>query len=364
MTTHIAAERFPAGEHLAEELEARGWTQVDFAEILGRPPQFVSEIISGKKEITRESAAQIAAALGTSPEFWLNLQDSYLLWVQDQDQNTQQSLSEVKKRARLQELAPITLLRKRGFITAASVDGQTSEILHLFGMKSLDEQPHFKVAARRSNTDEKLSVLQNAWVACVRAVAAKAKVPSYSSARLKAVAQKLPGLSRQPESLAGFPQLFSEAGVKLVYVEAFPGGKFDGCAFLGEDKSPVIGVSGRGKRLDKVLFTIFHEIAHILLDHLKPNGEAIIDDLKSKPGRSDDLEAEADELAAELAIPGGPPAIPGRINMGWVEREAAQINVHPVVLIGRLQNDEQLAWNSSLARGMPTATKQLEKWHL
>lgn len=73
------AEVFPAGEHLADELEARGWTQVEFAEILGRPTQFVSEIIQGKKEITRDSAAQIGAALGTSAEFWLNLQNSYSL---------------------------------------------------------------------------------------------------------------------------------------------------------------------------------------------------------------------------------------------------------------------------------------------
>lgn len=67
------------GEILADELDARGWTQVDFAEVLGRPEQFVSEIISGKKEITHESADQIGAALGTSAEFWLNLQNSSLL---------------------------------------------------------------------------------------------------------------------------------------------------------------------------------------------------------------------------------------------------------------------------------------------
>lgn len=78
MTT-IVADLFPVGEILADELDARGWTQTDFAEVLGLPAQFVSEIISGKKEITRESAAQIGAALGTSTEFWLNLQNSYLL---------------------------------------------------------------------------------------------------------------------------------------------------------------------------------------------------------------------------------------------------------------------------------------------
>ncbi|MGO2613162.1 MULTISPECIES: HigA family addiction module antitoxin [Corynebacterium] len=81
-------------------MDARGWTQAAFAEILGRPAQFVSEIISGKKEITRESAEQISAALGTSAEFWLNLQDSYLLWKQAQDSHTRESLDAVATRAR------------------------------------------------------------------------------------------------------------------------------------------------------------------------------------------------------------------------------------------------------------------------
>ena len=71
----VLAEVFPAGEFLADELDARGWTQAEFAAILDRPAQFVSEIISGKKEITRESAAQIGAALGTSAEMWLSLHD-------------------------------------------------------------------------------------------------------------------------------------------------------------------------------------------------------------------------------------------------------------------------------------------------
>ena len=75
----IVADISPVGEILADELDARGWTQTDFAEVLGHPTQFVSEIISGEKEITRESASQIGAALGTSAEFWLNLQNSYLL---------------------------------------------------------------------------------------------------------------------------------------------------------------------------------------------------------------------------------------------------------------------------------------------
>jgi HTH-type transcriptional regulator/antitoxin HigA len=67
------------GEVLAMELDARGWSQRKFAQILGKPPQAVNEILRAKKQITPETALRIAAALGTSPELWLNLEAEYRL---------------------------------------------------------------------------------------------------------------------------------------------------------------------------------------------------------------------------------------------------------------------------------------------
>ncbi|MFV1951765.1 MAG: HigA family addiction module antitoxin [Nitrospinota bacterium] len=65
------------GEILKEELDARGWTLGDFAEITGKPLQAINQIIACKKAITPETAILFSKALGTSPEFWLNLEDSY-----------------------------------------------------------------------------------------------------------------------------------------------------------------------------------------------------------------------------------------------------------------------------------------------
>jgi HTH-type transcriptional regulator/antitoxin HigA len=74
------AEAFPSGEYLRDELEARGWTQSQFARIIGRPLQLVNEIINGRKRITEQTALEIAAALGTSARVWLNLENTYRLW--------------------------------------------------------------------------------------------------------------------------------------------------------------------------------------------------------------------------------------------------------------------------------------------
>lgn len=74
------AEAFPAGEYLSDELRERGWTIVEFAEILGSPVEAVSEILNDRKEITRATAQEIGAAMGTSAETWLRLEDTYRLW--------------------------------------------------------------------------------------------------------------------------------------------------------------------------------------------------------------------------------------------------------------------------------------------
>ena len=41
MAQRINPEAFTPGEYIREELGERGWTQLDLAEILGRPPQVV-----------------------------------------------------------------------------------------------------------------------------------------------------------------------------------------------------------------------------------------------------------------------------------------------------------------------------------
>lgn len=79
MVMRRPAEVFPPGEILRDELEERGWTQTDLAEIIGRPVGLVNEIIKGKRGISPETAREFSAAFGTSPEFWMNLDAIYQL---------------------------------------------------------------------------------------------------------------------------------------------------------------------------------------------------------------------------------------------------------------------------------------------
>ena len=77
--TVTPAMAFPPGDYLRDELEERGWTEKEFAEILGRPAQTISEILNGRKQIVPDTALAIGEALNTSAEVWIGLQTAYNL---------------------------------------------------------------------------------------------------------------------------------------------------------------------------------------------------------------------------------------------------------------------------------------------
>ena len=68
------------GEVLLEEfLKPMGISQNALARAMKVPPRRVNEIVLGKRGVTADTAARLAAALGTSERFWLGLQSDYEL---------------------------------------------------------------------------------------------------------------------------------------------------------------------------------------------------------------------------------------------------------------------------------------------
>ena len=159
---------------------------------------------------------------------------------------------------------------KRGIIRGRTVDEQEAELKDLFELDDINDEPEFALAARRSNASEASpspsSPGSPASAAPHELSSSRRPFPPASS---RSLAAELPRILTAPENFRDLPDLFAQAGVRLVYVEALPGAKIDGCAFF-LDGTPVIGLSGRGKRMDKIIFTLLHETAHLTLGHVKP----------------------------------------------------------------------------------------------
>lgn len=361
MDNRMPAEVFPPGEYLADELEAREWSQADFADIVGRPVQWVSELINGKKDITAESATQLAAALGTSADTWLSLQARFRLWQLAQDAGKTASNSRVTTRARIASIIPLAVLEKRGLVDAgANPEELLKEVMDDFHMASEDDPPRFQLAAKRSNGVEDLNLPQRGWLWAARRAALNQVLPPYQEAGLRRLAEGLAREMAEPADMADLPSRFAEVGVHLVFVEHVPGGKIDGAAFMLDDR-PVIAVSGRGKRFDKLFFALMHEVAHVLRGHVKDS--VTLDDAADVSDQVDEKqrEDEANDLAEALSL-GGRVEITGALSAHAVATKAGELGVPVSFVIGNLQHHKELDWRTTLAKGLPNADDVLRAW--
>ena len=75
----IPTHRAPTspGEILLHEfIEPMNLTQADVARAIGVPYQRLNEVVRGARSVSVETALRLAKLFGTSPDFWLNLQQA------------------------------------------------------------------------------------------------------------------------------------------------------------------------------------------------------------------------------------------------------------------------------------------------
>lgn len=67
------------GEHLAEELRELGVTAAELSRQIDVPVNRITGIIHGQRGITADTALRLGHWFGTTPQFWMNLQQLYEL---------------------------------------------------------------------------------------------------------------------------------------------------------------------------------------------------------------------------------------------------------------------------------------------
>ncbi len=77
MEKKIMAPIHPGEILLKEFMEPMGITQYRLAKDINVPARRINEIVHGKRSITANTALRLSRYLGTSEQFWMNLQMRY-----------------------------------------------------------------------------------------------------------------------------------------------------------------------------------------------------------------------------------------------------------------------------------------------
>jgi len=338
MNDLVPAVLVPPGEILKDELDARGLSQKDFAEMLGCPEQAVSEIVRAKKQITPEMAVKIGAALGTSAELWMNLETNYRL----RQARRRTHCEPIEHRSRLYQICPVRQMKKRGWIPDVKEPGKLEQALvDFFGGTPIAQLSHAAAAFRYSTSKEPDKVACLAWLKYVEKLAATQSVADFSLERLmREGIPRLLELARCAEQVSQVPATLADSGVRFVIEKHLDKTYLDGAA-IGTSPSPIVALTLRHDRIDSFWFTLMHELAHLVENQDK----TYLDDQDERRGKHED---RANRMAADWLIP---PAEYRRFTRRkvrfsrlMIEEFAASINRHPGIVLGRLQRDGRMRY--------------------
>lgn len=332
----------PPGNILQETLETLGMSQADLARRTGRPVKTISEIINGKTRITPETAIQFERVLGVSASLWNNLERQY-----------QAALARLQEREQLQKYAawaktfPVTeMVRLQWLPACADLICRAEALLRFFGVASPEQWKAIwedtLVRFRKSEAFKSDPAATAAWLRQGEIEAQKITCQPFNAERFRATLTEARHLTCEGPDVfcPRLTEICAEAGVAVVFIPDLPRTRASGATrWLNQDKA-LIQLGLRYKRNDTLWFTFFHEAGHILL-----HGKRDVF-LESDGTRNAMKEEEANRFAADHLIPAGdlarlvasgPPYSKVQIN-----QFAAEVDIAPGVVVGRLQHDHHL----------------------
>nr|WP_295263888.1 HigA family addiction module antitoxin [uncultured Blautia sp.] len=338
---------FHPGYYIKEIIDESGLSQKDFASRLDTTAKNLSVLVRGEQNLSIDIAMKLSRMLGTSVEYWLNLQKSYDALVAEFE-----SEKELEQEKRIFKYFQYTYFKDYFGLPdlPRQIDEQvkcTREFLKVASL-SVFTKPNMAVSFRSASENMKESNTARANVMVQIAIneALKAEAPKYDKKKFEnAVEYALTLTTEHSNFYPLIKNAFAEAGVIFVILPNLPGSGING-ATKKIGSNVMLMVNDRRLYSDTFWFTLFHEIGHII------NGDYGI----TFEGENNGQEDAADKYAEDKLIP------PDKYETFLEKNQFDELSIRafarsiqrdPGIILGRLQNDHKVAFtNVALSKAL------------
>lgn len=336
------------GEILLDEMQANGYTQVDFANLIGMQKTQLNEIIKGKRDVNADTALLLEKALGIDAEYWMELQKNYALDKARIEAKNKTQLEAIEIWNLIKTIVPISFFKKAQVITGDLLN-DIQKIKRIYGVNNVEELATVSVQNNFARFRKSTKLKADAgniigWVKYVQYISAEKTVAPFNHKSETLIIKELKEIIlKNKDVLANTEKLLAENGIKFIIQAKGEKTPIDGISFWSNG-NPAIGMTLRYKRLDNFAFTLFHELGHIY-KHLVNNNQKEFIDLDVRNEEDDYLnskeEVEANKFSQNNLIS----------EYDWsrylklyqniesdkaIKSFAHEINVHPSILRGRV----------------------------
>lgn len=335
----------PPGHTILSILDERELTVEQFAGQIGRSTAVAQKILDGTHAIDVEVARALARNLGASEDFWIAREHDYRASIAAPERVRVASLSDLLGKL------PISDMRKFGWIEGArSREDRIAECLSFFGVSSLAQwqgryEGAFQNAAyRRSTAYASCEVATTAWLRQGEIETLNDEVADWSPEMLESQIPHFRRLTWYKSPALFLPKLkgaFAKAGVKFAIVRAPRGCVASGAVRILADDTPHVQLSFRYLSDDQFWFSLFHEIAHLLLHYDR------MPILENTELSEDECEREANDYASQVIVP-----VQHReelMSLGGsrfpIIEFAKKIGIAPGLIVGQLQHHGLIRFN-------------------
>ncbi|WP_417061124.1 HigA family addiction module antitoxin [Enorma massiliensis] len=325
---------FHPGYYIKEIIEELGLSQDDFAKRLGTTPKTLSVIINGGQRLSPDIAYKLSKMLGTSVEYWLNLQSIF-----DAAVTEMRAGEELEQERAILKMLGYSYFRDNFGLPdlPRQIDKQVAQVRRFLQVGSLTvlENTDLAVSFRSASMEKDAStvVKSNAMLQIAVNEALETDAPKYNRARFeRAVQSALVQTSNHDGFFEILREEFRQAGVVFVVLPNLSGSKTNG-ATKRVNERVMLMVNDRRLAADSFWFTLFHEIGHIMANDFGVSAE----------GDSGTKEELADAYARDMLV--DPKAYATFVERGvFTSSEvcsfAKAIERDPGIVVGRLQKDE------------------------
>ena len=339
---------FHPGYYIAEIIEDMEITQAEFAIRMGTTPKTLSQLVNGQANISNDLAQKLSTMLGTSVEFWLNLQLTY-----------DEKVIEISKAKELDaQIQMVALIDYSFFVKYANLPNTRSAAEKVASLCSYLKvadlrvfmKPDFLVNFRTgiSHTEDKNTLNARIWLQTALNFAHNMQVDCFDANKLNDALPEIRRMTLQSPDvfLPRLRQIFSECGVAFVLLPYLKNSGINGAVKWISQEQVVLAMNDRKLNADTFWFSLFHEIRHVLQQKTKTvfisSSVKEIQDINSK------LEKDADTFSQNYLIPIKEyrAFAPSRYTSdAEIIAFAHKIGIHPGVVAGRMQHDGVLPPN-------------------
>jgi len=343
-----AAKKFGPGYFIREQMDIRGWIQEELSDVLGISTKHLSSILQNRQALSIENAKKISSAFGTSPQYWLNLDNDYRLWLVKEKQD---QTADVEAKAQIYERMPVRdMIKKKWLNKTRDIKDLSKQVKLFWGITELNFQfledtilPYCKKSQAYNQFNASYAAT---WFQMAKKVSANYEVATYNKQALESLFKSISSYTTLDDGVELFLNELNNCGVKFFVLPHLEKTYLDGAAFFHQDR-PVVVYTARYKRIDNFWFTVSHEIAHIL-NHLDNKTPFVLDNLREET--TDKKEHEANNLASKhlkhteiLAML--EPSF-NYLTVSKIRECAEEVNIHPAIVIGALAFNETISFRN------------------